>query len=325
MGTATGSILNGLEATKMSLTRRIYVSMPADVWLTPEQNGMKWAVVERIEQLGYVAEIFTDPRGPKSLSAVQAWSAEAADSVARRCEGAALIGLPRWILGASDGTVHLPSEYCHYEGALARTLGLPTLILAQDNLMRRVVFDWQFGPYIGVFPDGADRSWLDTDAFKTAFAHWRSRLENRRDVFLGYCGASSQTADIVRTFLEVEMGATVLDWKRDFRPGRTILQEIEEARDRCTYGIFLFTKDDDLASGQPGATAAPRDNVVFEAGYFTSAKGKERVLIVREEGAKMPADLGGDIYAPLTSRASLDPVRSAIRSFLGPAAGSVSV
>jgi hypothetical protein len=72
----------------------------------------------------------------------------------------------------------------------------------------------------------------------------RSRLETRRDVFLGYCGASSQTADIIRTFLEVEMGAMVRDWKRDFRPGRTILQEIEEAR----------------------------DNVMFKAGYFASAK-----------------------------------------------------
>ena len=38
---------------------------------------------------------------------------------------------------------------------------------------------------------------------------------------------------------------------------------------------------------------------LLEAGYFISAKGKERVLIVREPGAKMPADLGGDIYASL--------------------------
>ncbi|WP_447603718.1 TIR domain-containing protein [Nitrospira sp. Nam80] len=35
--------------------------------------------------------------------------------------------------------------------------------------------------------------------------------------------------------------------------------------------------------------------VVFEAGYFASAKGKKRVLIIRQSGTKMPADLGGDI------------------------------
>lgn len=59
-------------------------------------------------------------------------------------------------------------------------------------------------------------------------------------------------------------------------------------------GIFLFTKDNPLV-GIDENQASPRDNVVFEAGYFMHAKGKERTLIIREEGTKMPADLGGNI------------------------------
>jgi hypothetical protein len=35
----------------------------------------------------------------------------------------------------------LPTEFNHYEVALARTLGLPTLVLVQKNVRRRVVFD----------------------------------------------------------------------------------------------------------------------------------------------------------------------------------------
>jgi predicted nucleotide-binding protein len=66
--------------------------------------------------------------------------------------------------------------------------------------------------------------------------------------------------------------------------------------------------------------AVPRDNVVFEAGFFANAKGPERVLIIREEGAKMPADLGGDIYAPLPRRNRARPdisvVEPRIRRFL---------
>lgn len=42
--------------------------------------------------------------------------------------------------------------------------------------------------------------------------------------------------------------------------------------------------------------------MVFEAGYFIRAKGKDRVLIIREAGAEMPADLGGDIYGTLRDR-----------------------
>jgi len=46
------------RTTAVALTRRIYVSMPADGWLSPAQNALKWGVVRRIESLGYTAEIF---------------------------------------------------------------------------------------------------------------------------------------------------------------------------------------------------------------------------------------------------------------------------
>jgi predicted nucleotide-binding protein len=56
--------------------------------------------------------------------------------------------------------------------------------------------------------------------------------------------------------------------------------------------------------------------VVFEAGYFAAAKGRDRVLIIREEGAKMPADLGGNIYLSLAVRDDIRPIESAIRDFV---------
>jgi predicted nucleotide-binding protein len=59
----------------------------------------------------------------------------------------------------------------------------------------------------------------------------------------------------------------------------------------------------------------PRDNVLLEAGYFASAKGKERVLIVREEGAKMPADFGGDIYVSLKD-GDTDAVLAGVMDFI---------
>jgi hypothetical protein len=291
--------------------------MPADVWLTPAQNELKWGVVERIEELGFIPEIFTDPSGRTSLSAGKAWSADAADEIMQHCSGAAFIGLPRWTFETGHEIAHLPTEFSHYEGALARALGLPLLVLAEANLMRRVVFAGSFGPYIGEFPQGADRSWLQQKEFDVAFGHWRRDLEARRDVFLGYCGAASAVADRVSRFLEADVGATVLDWRRDFAPGRSILEEIEEARIRCTTGVFLFTKDDNLSDPTSGTAASPRDNVVFESGYFVSGKGKKRVLIIRETGTKLPADLGGDIYASLDDRNDLSAVEQTLRQFLG--------
>lgn len=300
----------------MTITRRVFVSAPADKWLSQQQNNLKHGVVERIQALGYMPEIFLDPMGRQSMVGGQAWTAGLADEVARHCHGAVLIGLPRWTFQAAGRDVLLPTEFSHYEGALARTLALPTLVLAQQDLTPRVVFDNSFGGYIGTFPAGADGRWLGSDEFQVPFGYWRGQLEHRRDVFLGYSGASSPVADRLRDFLEKQLRVTVLDWRRDFQPGRSILEEIEEARRRCTIGIFLFTKDDELASSTTSGQAVPRDNVVFEAGYFVSSKGKGRVLIVRETGAKMPADLGGDIYAPFDDRADLTGVEKTIQRFL---------
>jgi predicted nucleotide-binding protein len=63
--------------------------------------------------------------------------------------------------------------------------------------------------------------------------------------------------------------------------------------------------------------SVPRDNVVFEAGYFIGLKGKHNVLIVREAGSKMPADLGGDIYASLPDKADIRPIERTLPGFMG--------
>lgn len=301
----------------MQIKRRIYVSLPADPWLPPNLNALKWGVVEEIEKLGYTPEVFTNPRGMPGLASAKSWSPSEADDIARRCCGAAIVGMPRWQFQDGSGSpVLLPTEFNHYEGALAHTLGLPTLVLVHQDVSRRVVFNSSFGGYVGEFLPDADVGWLRTDEFLVPFNYWKKLLKERRDIFLGYCGSSSPTAKRIKDYL-LTLGARVLDWQTDFIPGRTIIDQIEQAAARTNGGIFLFTKDDDLAG--PGAVgmSAPRDNVVFEAGYFIGLKGKRNVLIVRQAGSKMPADLGGDIYALLPKKKNIEPIKRALKGFMG--------
>jgi Predicted nucleotide-binding protein containing TIR-like domain len=300
------------------ITRRIYVSLPADHWLPANLNTLKWGVVEEIEKLGYTPEVFTNPRGKPGLASAKAWSPSDADDIARRCAGAAILGMPRWRLQDEKGDpVLLPTEFNHYEGALAHTLGLPTFVLVQHDVLRRVVFASSFGGYIGEFSPEADVDWLHTDEFLVPFGYWKARLAERRDVFLGYCSSSAATAAAIKRYL-LSMGAHVLDWQTDFIPGRTIIDQIGQAAARSIGGIFLFTKDDDLADQGMADTSVPRDNVVFEAGYFIGLKGKRNVLIVREAGSKMPADhLGGDIYAFLPDKADIGPIERTLDGFMG--------
>ena len=135
-------------------------------------------------------------------------------------------------------------------------------------------------------------------------------------MFLGYCSTSEGTAQNLKRYLQSsDVGATVLDWK-DFSPGRSILQQVEEAAERCSAGIFLFTKDDTLPTARLPDRAAPRDNVVFEAGYFINSKGKDHVLIILQAGAKMPADLGGHIYEALEDKSNIAPIEETVRKFV---------
>jgi predicted nucleotide-binding protein len=51
-------------------------------------------------------------------------------------------------------------------------------------------------------------------------------------------------------------------------------------------------------------------------GLFMEGKGRERVLVVREEGAKMPADIGGGIYLSLKDRNDIAPIQMRLLDFV---------
>ena len=142
---------------------------------------------------------------------------------------------------------------------------------------------------------------------------WVREVNSRRDVFLGYCSQNAGTAAQIANYL-INESATVLNYKMDFRSGASILNEVADASVRCSSGIFLFAENDPL-EGSDG-NAAPRDNVVFEAGYFMSSKGPERCLIIRQGNAKMPADLGGAIYLHLKSADDIAPIETQLARFL---------
>jgi Predicted nucleotide-binding protein containing TIR-like domain len=302
--------------TDQPLARRVFFSLTADEHLTPEQNSLKWGIVDRVAALGYTPEIFTPPpeRRVRGMASRLGWGFEAVERVMRRCNGHVIIGMPRWRLDEAGGTLFLPTEFCHYEGAVSYGLRLPTVIFADRAILDRVVFDRGMGRFITAIPANSEANWLESEAFKSALEGWHEDMERRRDIFLGYSSGSRGIANQLKRFLEKELGARVLDWHDDFTPGDTILSQVKSAAERSGGGLFLFTKDDALEGGQ--GKAAPRDNVVFEAGYFANAKGHERVLIILEAGAKMPADLGGYIYASLEDRSNIEPIERRIRSFL---------
>lgn len=93
--------------------------------------------------------------------------------------------------------------------------------------------------------------------------------------------------------------AHVEPWTTSFNPGVSTLERLLELTREVDFAVFIFAQDDwttssaasapDAASGQ----AAPRDNVVFEAGLFGGVLGMRRTFILHAHGAKLPTDLLG--------------------------------
>lgn len=298
-----------------TIKRRIYISMPADAGLDDCRNEIKWKIVRKIEDLGYEAQIFVGPNGGQGLASGKAWNLENVDWVMPHCVAAVIIGLPKWRFSIDGQAYALATEFCQYEAAVAYTYRLPLLVIAEEGVAQRGIFNQHVGKEIILMPVNSTSGWLEEKRFSGPFDRWvKEELGGRRDVFLGYCGSSKGTAANIKRYLTGDLKTSVLDWYEDFPPAGSILDRIRDAARRSSFGIFLFTKDDKIES--PAETAAPRDNVVFEAGFFAHAKGKDRVLIIREEGSKMPADLGGDIYAPLIDRADITNVEPHIKRFI---------
>ena len=104
----------------MITKRRIYISMPGDIWLTQKQNDLKWVVVREIENLGYEPQVFVGPQGGQGLPAGKGWTLTSCDKVMRRCIAAAIIGFPKWRFSIDKQDFRLETEFCHYEGAEER-------------------------------------------------------------------------------------------------------------------------------------------------------------------------------------------------------------
>ena len=78
--------------------------------------------------------------------------------------------------------------------------------------------------------------------------------------------------------------------------GKTIIEKFEENSD-VGAAICLFTGDDiGKEKSEAVEKQRARQNVVYEAGYFMGKLGRERVIMLVDEGIELPSDLQGVVY-----------------------------
>lgn len=293
----------------MERVKRVFVSVPRDHNLDAAQRVLKQAILDQLRSKGLEPQEFQVSglplRSPYTFSAVR--------DIMARCHGALILAFARWRAQSGADGLAMPTVWSHFEGAFAVALKKELLVITEQDVSDDGI-TWQGGGQIVLSaPPGAGPEWLQTDYAKPQLDAWIEAVKRMDDVFLAYSSKARATANDIGKFLS-SRGVSVRDWEINFAPGATILDELLEASRSCLGAIMLLTRDDDFLGEEN--FAAPRDNVIFEMGLFMEAKGRERVLVVREEGAKMPADIGGGIYLPLRDRNDITPIQTKLLDFI---------
>lgn len=79
--------------------------------------------------------------------------------------------------------------------------------------------------------------------------------------------------------------------------GKTIIEKFEAHGDGVAFAVVLLTPDDlgGPATGDP-TNPRPRQNVVFELGYFFGRLGRDRVAAILPASVEKPTDIDGLVY-----------------------------
>ena len=108
-----------------------------------------------------------------------------------------------------------------------------------------------------------------------------------------FLGSSAQQAKLLQALTRgLEDVAHVEPWTASFNPGTTTLGRLLELTREVDFAAFIFAGDDWTAKspaaseGSAPGQAAPRDNVVFEAGLFGGVLGMRRTFILHAQWRK---------------------------------------
>ncbi len=171
----------------------------------------------------------------------------------------------------------------------------------------------QFLPIADMYP----QLWKRLAVELSSRLEQRNRLLNRANikpnVFVISSAESLPYARALRVGIERVAQTDIWSDEDIFRPGAYPLEALEAKVADADFGI-AFAEPDDLVTSRGVTSSAPRDNVLFELGFFMSRLGRHRTLLIvpRSGEVKLPSDFKG--LTPITYEKASSPSKS-----LGPA------
>jgi predicted nucleotide-binding protein len=97
----------------------------------------------------------------------------------------------------------------------------------------------------------------------------------------------------VQAYIEKDVELATIELAQQPNIGQTIIEKLERGGSRCDSAVIVMTGDD-FAEDQ----IRVRENVMHEIGYFHGRYGRDRVILLHEEGVNVPTNLAGIAYVP---------------------------
>jgi len=120
-------------------------------------------------------------------------------------------------------------------------------------------------------------------------------------IFIVHGHDDAMKSEVARAVEQLELEPVILHEQSD--QGKTIIEKFESNTD-VGFAIILCSHDDMAypKNDKKSLLPRPRQNVILELGYFFGKLGRERVFVLRREGAmELPSDISGIVYTPFDS------------------------
>lgn len=141
-----------------------------------------------------------------------------------------------------------------------------------------------------------DKFELYLDGLRSNTCLCPERAMDNSEIFIVHAFSSSQMERVVSILRALHTDPYVLCLEAS--DGLTLAEQIEAAS-HVKLAIAIVTADDPYVQPDGNVTMRPRQNVIFEFGFFAGHLGRKGVICLKESGADLPSDLHGVRYLSL--------------------------
>jgi CRP/FNR family transcriptional regulator, cyclic AMP receptor protein len=133
-------------------------------------------------------------------------------------------------------------------------------------------------------------------------------------VFIGSSKESLSPAREIQSLLSHD-DLVARPWTDGFRPSATSIENLERELAGADFAILVLAADD-VVESRKISESAPRDNVIWEHGFFVGGLGRSRTFIVKPRNVelKLPSDWGGITILDYDPNGTMDDLSSRLGS-----------